>query len=81
MWGFFANLLSLSILLFQEYQKRAEAEREEKYIVTQVEFQNLASAVLTRLRLQASKDSRDSKNMESQAEDDLEARIKKEKSE
>jgi hypothetical protein len=76
--GFLSTLISFAYLLFQEYLKRSDAatQAQQKYQVDQSEFESLASAVLTRLRLQTAKDSSDSQEMEKKADDSLAQREK-----
>jgi hypothetical protein len=66
------------VLLFEEYQARtsAAALAEQKYQVSQAEFQAMASSVLTRLRLNAAQDSSQAQSVESQVDSSLSEREK-----
>jgi hypothetical protein len=76
--GFLTTFFSFAMMLFGEYLKRSSdaAKAQQKYVVDQAEFDSLCSAVLTRIRLQAAKESSQAQNSEKQVDESIAEREK-----
>jgi hypothetical protein len=78
LWTLFSTLFPLVLAIFKEWQARssAAAAAQRQYVLTQAEFDNIVSTVLTRLRLQAAKDSAAAQTTETQVDQSLQEREK-----
>lgn len=68
--GFLSAFFSFAALLFGEYLKRSNEAQvaSRKYAVDVAEFDSLCSAVLTRIRFKAAKESSQAQDLEKQVD-------------
>lgn len=75
---FLGTLFSFVMLIVKEYLNRTNAATlaQKAYVLDQAEFMNIVSSVLTRIRLQAAKDSQAAEATETQVDQSIQDREK-----